>query len=252
MHRLLLAALLAAPLLSVAGASPAEAVTTVDASATDVTVRYTGCDTATVEVQGDWTADVYNEIQVVVRSPAGRQVDSETFYDDYTGYVSTQTKLCADDRPGTYRVEVVAIGYDESYVETSRIEGAASFEYTYVPKARARFPHQLRYYPGRAFKYVVIGRLMRAGHGYRDARVILAARIDGDWYRIRASRTNGRGFVGWEFKPNNLRWCYYFPGDRRTEPAVTDVFRTPNRGRAIARPAPATVAQARSVVVSHP
>lgn len=249
-HRLF-ASITAAGLLSLAAPTTASAVTAVDATAKDVTVRYNDCKTTPVDVTGDWDTDVFNEIRIVVRKPSGRWFDSKTVYDDYDGAVRMNVRLCDDDRAGEYGVRATAIGYDESYEEVSRTEATTSFEYTYIPKKNSRIRHRVIHTPNQArYKYSVPGQLLRKGHGFKGARVLLVARIAGDWYKIDRMRTRRRGYFGWRFEPNNIRWRYFYRGNRSTKPAVTDVFRTPRRtsGRTVSRMAEPTLEQAKALV----
>jgi hypothetical protein len=229
----ILAAALAASLLTLVAPTSATAVTYVDVTADDVTVKYDSCKKSTVTVSGDWDLDVYNEIDVTVRNPHGRVFDTAAFYDDEDGLVTTGVRLCNGNTQGTYTVEVTATGYDEFYEETSSAVGTASFRYKHVPKVGSRIRHRVYYRSERpTYKYVVPGQLVRGGKGYADARVVLAARIDGSWYAIDKQRTKRRGFFGWEFKPNAFRWRYYYLGNRSTKPSVSDAFRTPRRSNA--------------------
>lgn len=238
-HRLLASAA-AGALLSLVVPTSAVAVTYVDARAQDVTIRYNDCKTTQVDVSGDWHTDVYNEIRIVVRKPGGAWFDEKTVQDDYDGAVSMTLRLCDEDRAGEYGVDVVAIGYDESYEEVSRKEAFTSFQYTYVPKANSRLRHRVIHTPNKArWKYQVPGQLLRKGQGYRGVRVFVIARISGSWYKIEGQRTGRRGYFGWRFEPSNVRWRYYFAGNRTTEPTVTDIFRTP-------RPAARTAARSSS------
>lgn len=246
----MLASVTAGSLLSLVGPT-ANAVTYVDATARDVTVRYNDCKTTTVNVTGDWDTDAYNEIRIVVRTPGNRWFDEKTVYDDYDGSVQMNIRLCDEDRSGDYGVKVVAIGYDESYEEVSRVESETSFEYTYIAKKKTRIRHRVVQTPNQPrYKYAVPGRLVREGRGYKGERVLLVVRIAGDWYKAGAMRTRRHGYFGWQFAPNAFRWRYFYRGNRSTEPSVTDIFRTPRRtsGRAAARTGASTLEQARAVV----
>ena len=226
----LAAAALVAPLLALVAPTSSTAVTSVAVEAANVTVKYDSCKRTTVTVTGDWNVDPSNEIDVTVRNPHGRVFDSQTFFDDTDGVVSMKVRLCNGNSQGTYRVEVVATGYDELGTETSTAEAATSFKYKHVPKARSRIRYRVDYQASRpTYKYVVPGQLLRAGRGYARSRVVLAARIEGSWFAIDKMRTRKRGVFGWQFKPNNIRWRYYYLGNRSTKPVRTTTFRTPRR-----------------------
>ena len=68
----------AVPVLIGALAAPAQAVTYVDVNAKDVVVRYDDCKRTPAVATGDWSEDLYNEVRVTVRGPAGRLVTSRT------------------------------------------------------------------------------------------------------------------------------------------------------------------------------
>jgi hypothetical protein len=217
----------AVPMLIGALTPPANAVTFVDVSAKDLVVRYDDCKKTPVSVSGNWNADTYNEVRVTVRGPGGRLVTSRTFYDDADGSVQMSARLCNGDKQGTYGVAVVAIGYDETMTETSRADGSTTFEYDHIAKARSNIRHKVVYDASRpTYKWIAGGRLLRKGRGYSDARIILASRIGGDWYKIDAARTSRRGYFAWKFKKNNLAWRFYFLGDRKTKSIRTQTFHT--------------------------
>jgi hypothetical protein len=226
----LAAAALVAPLLALVAPTSSTAVTTVSVEAADVTVKYDACKRTTVTATGDWNVDPSNEIEVTIRNPHGGVFDSRTFFDNADGFVSMRVQLCNGNSQGTYSVEVVATGYDELGEVTSTAEATTSFKYKHVPKARSRIRYKVDYQASRpTYKYVVPGQLLRAGRGFARTRVVLAARIEGTWYVIDKMRTRKRGVFGWQFKPNGVRWRYYYLGNRSTKPVRTATFRTPRR-----------------------
>ena len=229
-HRLVACTTAAALLSLVVPTTTATAVTYVDASAQDVTVKYNDCKSTPVEVTGDWDADYSNEIRIVVRNPNRRWFDGRTVYDDFDGAVGMSVRLCGYDKPGRYRVRVVAIGYDESFNETSRLTTGTSFRYRHIDKARSRINYRVRYDSNRQFKYMVPGRLLRNSNGHGGARVKLQVRISGYWYQAARQRTDRRGYFAWGFKPNARLWRYTYPGNSTTKPTTSDTFRTPFRG----------------------
>ncbi len=222
-------AALAASLLSVSLPTQAQAVTTVTASASDVTVRYNDCKKSTITVDGDWANDYSNEIDIRVRKPNGRYFDSWYVSDDYSGVITRRTELCGWDKEGRYRVRVVAIGYDEFGDETSRVETSTHFRYNHIGKARSRVTRSVHWTGQGRYPYTVNGRVLRKGKGVDNARFKVQARIWGDWYQVGRGRANKQGRFHVTFKPNARVWRFVYPGNKTTKASTSDRFRTPFR-----------------------
>lgn len=229
-------AILSVALLSIVAPGQSHAATTVSVTAENVTVRYADCEKTPVTAAGDWAEDVSNEIRFVVRGPSGRWFDARTVTDEFSGEVTRSFRFCGSDREGLYRVRVVATGFDEFGDETARAEDSTRLRYRHVEKAASRIKREVQFDGVGTYPYTVPGRLLRRGRGVAQERVRLEARISGFWIRIDRARTNGRGYVGWEFKPNPRLWRYTYSGNRTTRPSTSETFRTPRRG---ARSAPA-------------
>lgn len=226
----LLALAIAGALLPLVVPATASAVTSVQVSARDVTVRYSGCAWTSVRVTGNWRSHAHNEIRIVVKTPAGWVFDQMTVRDDPDGVVTRRVRFCDDDRAGVYRVQATAVGYDQNHTVVSKAQKWTSTKFTLIPKKKSAIRHRVIYKPSRpVYKYLVPGQLLRQGHGYKGQRVLLLAWIIDGWYEIDATRSGRRGIFGWEFKPNNFEWSYYFWGNGSTEESATGVFRT--RGR---------------------
>lgn len=203
---------------------PANAVTYVDVVATGVTLEGAGCKDAYVDVYGDW---VDSEITVSVTDPNGFEIAYDTFYDT-TGTLNLYLTMCGSDPAGTYNVSVEVYDYNDG---TSAV-GSDTFTVKKVAapsKAKSKITVKREYRPAKVFKWRVQGKLTRAGKAYKRQRVELQARINGSWWVIDAVRTNRRGLVGWEFKPNRFRWRFHFDGNSKTKPSNSDSFRTPWR-----------------------
>ncbi|WP_183098639.1 hypothetical protein [Nocardioides pelophilus] len=212
--------------------SIASAVTSVDVLASNASVIGGKCDWAKIRVFGDWDADPYNDITVNVLNPGGREVDSIYSENNYRGRVITYVRLCGrQDRPGTYKVNVFVRGYDENHELASRARDSVTFEFKKTPILNSTVRRDVDYRPHkRVYKYVVIGRLLRAQKGWRGQRVELQAYIRGaGWLVIDTQRSRRRGLFGWEFKPNRYVWAYVYQGNRTTRWDSSPNFRTPRR-----------------------
>lgn len=211
---------------------PANAVTYVDVVAGDVTVK-NGCKDAPIDITGDW---LDGEVTVSVLDPYGDEIAYDSF-SDTTGVLYLSVSMCDYDAAGTYSVNVDV--YD--YSDDTMASGYDTFRLTKVkPPAKAKSRILMkRKHQGGKYSWIVAGKLLRNGHAYNRQRVFLAAKIQGDWYKIDAAKTR-KGLVGWQFKPNRFRWCFYYKGNSKTKPSVSKVFRTPaGHGRVVARSAAA-------------
>ena len=215
---------LAAATLSMVGQAPANAVTYVEVSATGVTVTGSACKDAPIDIYGDW---VDADVTVSVTDPSGVEIANDVFSDDI-GALNLYIPMCGSDPAGTYKVSVEV--YD-TYDGTEAV-GSDTFVLKKVKapsKAGSRIVTKRKFTAGKTFPWLIGGKLLRSGRAYSHQRVILAANIKGDWYKIDAAKTR-KGIVAWKFKPNNTRWRFFYAGNGTTKPSASAVFRTPGRG----------------------
>jgi hypothetical protein len=220
---ILLVTALAAATLSMVGQAPASAVTYAEVFATDVTVKGDACRNTFIDIYGDWSDA---DITVSVTGPAGGEIDRATF-NDATGTLYLQLPMCGSDRAGTYTVTASVSDVDDTQVVAS-----TTFRLTKVKgtsKAGSRIVTKRAYRAGKTYSWLVGAKLLRKGHPYNRQRVILAAKIHGDWYKIDSTKTR-RGIVAWKFKPNDARWRFFYAGNSKTKASASDPFRTPHRG----------------------
>ena len=229
--KVLLVTILTTSMLALAPA--AEAVSYVEIDVSDVTVPYGGCRDAVIDVYGDWETDVHNDIEIDIYDPAGDFYDEGFFQDDTDGQVRYRTTLCGDyDLEGRYAVDVTATGYDENYEVTSSVQSSSSFTFREKDRKNSRLRLGVRRVNHGKYKWLAVAKLTRAGKVYRHHPVCAEIKYDGGWLSIDCTKTNRRGLVGWEFKPNRLRWRYHFEGNATTKPSATRTFRTPRPGNA--------------------
>jgi len=212
--------------------SKAEAVTYVDVQANDVTVAGDNCGDVIIDAFGDWSNDVHNDIDLTVHDPNGTMNDSDSFSDDPDGAVRHFSTLCGWDLAGTYDVEVVVTGYDSDFNVTSSASGATTFEFSKAAKKNSQLVAERDRINQGGYKWLVAGKLTRAGKKYRHQSVCLEAKSEGTWIEIECFNTNRRGLVAWKFKPSPYTWHFKYQGNDTTKAATSKTFRTPTVGNA--------------------
>ena len=214
-------------------ASPAEAVTTVSITATNVSVTLNACGLSHVTVTGDWANDANNTIDTNVTGPNGLRVGGKSSVNDKSGSIAFDVKLCgSSNTPGTYTVRTRATGSDQNVQNPTTASATQTFKFTKIdPRARSAITRKVTRVRGK-YRWLVIGRLFRAGHPYVGRRVAVEVLSAGDWTFVQGQRTRRKGRFGWKFKPNSFTWRYFYSGNATTKPAASKAFRTPRPGTA--------------------
>jgi hypothetical protein len=213
--------------------APAQAVTAVDISAPNITVKDDACGGSYVTVTGDWASDANNTIETNVTGPNGEYAAGDFSFDERSGSISVYVQLCGDyDQPGWYTVTVRAEGSDENFENATVATGAKTFKFTKIVPWRANtaITRKAKRIGGK-YKWKVTGRLIRSGRGYVRQPVAIQVNLAGEWTYIQTNKTKKRGIFAWRFKPNGYTWRYVYYGNSITKPAISAVFTTPRKGR---------------------
>src|SRR4051794_28445544 len=120
-------------------AMPAQAVTTVSITATNVSVRLNACGRSHVTVTGDWASDANNSIDTNVTGPYGKRVGGNSSVNETSGSIAFDVELCGSANvPGTYTVSAHANGSDQNLQNPTMASATQTFTFTRIdPRARS-------------------------------------------------------------------------------------------------------------------
>ena len=93
-----------------------------------------------------------------------------------------------------------------------------------LAKKPSRITTKTGIYSSNDYDFYALGTLYRDGKKYPGKRVVLQAKVEGDWKRIDVAQTTVYGTVRWYFKPSSLRWRLKFGGDKSTHGDRSSTF----------------------------